>query len=110
MNFDGLKDSIIAMLGGEKIKIRIARFQNDITSFKSRDDVLTLLIHLGYLTYNDQTGQVTIPNLEIAGAFQNAAEGDGWREIETALAASDSLLQATVNGDCAAVEKAHLCH
>ncbi|MCD7981093.1 MAG: ATP-binding protein [Clostridiales bacterium] len=106
MNFDGLKDSIIAMLGGEKIKIRIARFQNDITSIKSRDDVLTLLIHLGYLAYNDQTGQVTIPNLEIAGAFQNAMEGDGWREIETALAASDNLLQATINGDCAAVETA----
>ncbi|MCD8132792.1 MAG: ATP-binding protein [Clostridiales bacterium] len=106
MNFDGLKDSIIAMLGGDKIKIETARFQNDITSFKSKDDVLTLLIHLGYLAYNEAAGQVYIPNLEIAGAFQNAVEGDGWEEIASALASSEELLKATINRDCVAVETA----
>ncbi|MCD7864682.1 MAG: ATP-binding protein [Clostridiales bacterium] len=106
MNFDGLKDAIVAMLGGGKIKIEIARFQNDITSFNSKDDVLTLLIHLGYLGYHEKNGQVYIPNLEIAGAFQNAVEGDGWEEIASALASSEDLLQATINEDSAAVETA----
>lgn len=106
MNFDGLKDSVIAMLGGDKIKIETARFQNDITSFKSKDDVLTLLIHLGYLAYNEAAGQVYIPNLEIAGAFQNAVEGDGWEEIASALASSEELLKATINRNCVAVETA----
>ncbi|MCD7866164.1 MAG: AAA family ATPase, partial [Clostridiales bacterium] len=47
MNFDGLKDAVIAMLGGERIRVNTSRFQNDMTSFRSRDDILTLLIHLG---------------------------------------------------------------
>ena len=49
MNFDGLKDSVIDMIGGEKIKVDTNSFQNDLTSMENRDDVLTLLIHLGYL-------------------------------------------------------------
>ncbi len=106
MNMNGLKDSIISLLGGESIKVETNRFQNDMTSLKSKDDVLTLLIHLGYLAFNETTSEVYIPNLEIAGAFQNAVEGDGWHEIEQALARSEQLLSATLRGDCEAVAEA----
>ncbi|MCD8157481.1 MAG: ATP-binding protein [Clostridiales bacterium] len=106
MNFDGLKDAIIAMLGGEKIKVKTERFQNDMTSFKSKDDVLTLLIHLGYLAFDGDTNKVYIPNSEIAGAFQEAVEGEAWKEIEKALSESEDLLMATIQGDTAAVETA----
>ena len=51
MNFDGLKDAIVMMLGGESIQINPGTFNNDMTTFHSKDDVLTLLVHLGYLNY-----------------------------------------------------------
>ncbi len=105
MNLDGLKDAVILMLGGTHIRVNTRRFQNDMTTFRSRDDVLTLLIHLGYLAYDAERGEVYIPNREIADEFQNAIEGDGWEEIEHALAESEDLLAATMRGDGDAVAK-----
>lgn len=79
MNFDGLKDSVLSMLGGEQVKVTINTFQNDITSFKSKDDVLTLLIHLGYLGYDAERQKAFIPNQEVADAFADAVRGDEWK-------------------------------
>ena len=72
MNFDGLKESIIEMLGGGRSKIDTRKFQNDMTTFSTKDDVLTLLVHLGYLAYDEDTEEVFIPNHEIAGEFLKA--------------------------------------
>lgn len=52
MNEDGLKEAVIWRLGGAQVKIDAATFQNDMTTIKSRNDVLTLLVHLGYLAYD----------------------------------------------------------
>ena len=52
MNFDGLKDSVIKILAGDRVQINTGTFSNDMTSFQSRDDILTLLVHLGYLSYH----------------------------------------------------------
>ncbi len=100
MDFDGLKSAIVRMLGGETVRVKISTFQNDMTSFKSKDDVLTLLIHLGYLAYDSKTQKATIPNLEVAGAFGDAVSGSGWAYVATAIQESDDLLDATIAGDC----------
>ncbi len=74
LNADGLKNAIIAMLGGERYKINTRTFQNDISSIRSKDDVLTLLVHLGYLAYDSIEKEVYIPNHEVAKEFKNAVE------------------------------------
>ena len=71
-NEDGLQDAIIAMLGGQRCKINTRTFQNDMLSIKSKDDVLTLLIHLGYLAYDSGRREVYIPNQEVADEFKIA--------------------------------------
>lgn len=71
MDFDGLRTSIVKMISGDKITINPAKFQNDMTTFQSADDVLTLLVHLGYLTYDFHTKQVWIPNSEVHQKFIN---------------------------------------
>ena len=65
----GLREDIISMLSNLKIKIDTWAFQNDMTSLKSKDDVLTLLVHLGYLAYDEETSEVFIPNEEVRGEF-----------------------------------------
>lgn len=60
MNLDGLKDAVVQMLAGEKVPINTGTFANDMTSFSSKDDVLTLLVHLGYLTYDSENETVAI--------------------------------------------------
>ena len=99
LNYDGLKDAIIQMLGGDRVAIRTERFQNDMTTFHSKDDVLTLLIHLGYLAYDSEHSEVFIPNAEIRGEFRNAIQGEHWKEVIDALEQSDRLLTATWNQD-----------
>ncbi len=106
MNFDGLKDSVIAMLGGRRQKVDTLYFQNDMTSLTNKDHVLTLLIHLGYLFYDQEKGEVGIPNLEGGYSFRLAVRDAGWEKIADALMDADDLLEATLRGDCAAVEKA----
>ena len=54
MNFDGLRNDIITMLSGQAVEVDVSSFQNDTVHFENKDDVLTYLIHLGYLGY-DQT-------------------------------------------------------
>ncbi|MCC8152501.1 MAG: PD-(D/E)XK nuclease domain-containing protein, partial [Lachnospiraceae bacterium] len=106
MNFGGLKDAIVTMLGGEAVRIKISSFQNDVTSFQNADDVLTLLIHFGYLAYNQEKRTVSIPNLEVAEVFEDAVSGDYWGVVGNALAESENLLDATINRDEDAVAEA----
>ena len=105
MNFNGLKDNIIQMLGGSKIKISVGTFQNDMTTFASKDDVLTLLIHLGYLAYNYNTMEVFIPNHEIQEEFTMAVKNSHWDEVIKSISISDTLLEATLTSDQEAVAK-----
>ncbi len=105
MNFDGLRDAIILMLGGGHCKVNIRTFQNDMTTLKGKDDVLTLLVHLGYLAYEEEEKTVFIPNLEIEDEFANAIEGAGWESVIKTIALSEELLEATIRQDCEAVAK-----
>lgn len=104
MNFDGLKEAIAVMLGNGRCKINTRRFQNDMTTFKTKDDVLTLLVHLGYLTYDKENEEVFIPNQEIAEEFLNAIDGVAWEGLAEALNHSESLLKNTwaLNGKAVA--------
>lgn len=105
-NFDGLKDAVIQMLGGGRCEINSRSFQNDMTSFKNKDDILTLLVHLGYLAYDEVTKEVYIPNLEVRTEFAVAVEGAGWSEVTKAIKESKELLEATIRMDEDTVAKA----
>lgn len=96
MNFDGLKDAVIRMLAGEQCRINPRKFQNDMTTFTTKDDVLTLLVHLGYLAYDENKEAVYIPNYEIESEFAEAMVDSGWEPIMKMLAASEDLLNATL--------------
>ena len=111
MNLDGLKDCIRDLIGGSSQKVNVSKFQNDMVNISTKDDVLTLLVHLGYLTYNDEKEVVSIPNQEIIGEFINAIEDGGWQNVIEAITASDKLLDATLNMNASVVadmiEKVH---
>jgi len=98
INLDGIKEALMQMLGGNKCKIDTGTFQNDMTTIKSRDDVFTLLVHLGYLAYDGQEKAVYIPNMEIRHEFIRAIKAGRHTEIAKLIAASDVLLQAHPTG------------
>ncbi|MCD8121463.1 MAG: ATP-binding protein [Clostridiales bacterium] len=106
INKDGLKDAIVLMLGGQRVQIDVSTFQNDITSFDSKDDVLTLLIHLGYLAYDQKKKEVYIPNQEVAEAFRSSVKGGKWKSVEQAINNAERLLDATLRGESDTVAQA----
>ncbi len=99
MNFDGLKDIILSMLGGAKCELDTNTFQNDMTTFHSKDDVLTLLIHLGYLAYEASTNRVFIPNQEVKEEFLRAIKNTDSPELIKVIQQSEQILEATLHMD-----------
>ena len=99
MNYEGLKDDIIRMLAGETCEVNPIGFTNDLSQIRSRDDVLTVLIHLGYLTYDRRKKECRIPNLEVSGEMESAVKMNNWAHVADALRSSRQLLQATLRGD-----------
>ncbi len=106
MDMDGLKEAIIQMLGGEMVRIMTGSFQNDMTSIKSREDVLTLMVHLGYLAYNSKEKSVFIPNEEVREEFVLAVTRGRHTELAKLIRNSDRLLEQTLDMDERAVERA----
>ena len=99
------------MLAGERVQINTGTFSNDMTSFQGKDDVLTLLIHLGYLSYHWPDKTVTIPNKEVSQEYINAISTMDWSEVTASIEDSRMLLEALWNMDGKAVaegiDKAH---
>lgn len=112
LNYEGLKDDILFMIGGGRCEIDTGAFQNDMTSFRSKDDILTLLVHLGYLAYDKYCKEVYIPNEEIKEEFIRAVKNSGWDKIVKIFSNSKKLLEATWNMDADTVaeqiEEVHL--
>ena len=94
LNFDGLKDDILSMLAGETVPVNTGSFSNDMTTFRTEDDVLTLLIHLGYLGYNSLSKCVFIPNSEVRMEYINSISVSDWGEVSKALKHSADTLNA----------------
>ena len=94
MDMDGLKDSVVRMLAGEAVPIHIGTFSNDMTTFATKDDVLTLLVHLGYLTYNSINETVSIPNKEVSREYVNAISTMNWHGVADSVESSRKLLES----------------
>lgn len=110
MNYEGLKDDILYMLSGGRCFVEPSMFSNDMHDVRSKDDVLTVLIHLGYLAYDPSEGECYIPNKEVRMELENAIMSNRWK-ISNAISNSKKLLKDTLAGDeeavATAIDKAH---
>lgn len=111
LDFDGLSKTIAELIGGVEVKVDIHGFSNDLITFQNRDDVLTLLIHLGYLAYDEETQKVHIPNEEIRREFARTIREVKRDETIRRVRESDQLIYDTVHENAEAVanqiEKLH---
>lgn len=111
MNYDGLKTAIIAMISGAEVKVNTGTFKNDTLNIKSKDDVLTYMIHLGYLAYDQTNSMAFVPNEEIRQELTAAVESRKWNEMLGFWQNSEKLLNATLdkneNAVAEQIEKIH---
>ena len=112
MNFDGLKNAVIEMLSGANVEVDVTFFQNDTVNFADKDDVLTYLIHLGYLGYDEETESAFVPNEEIRQELIRATKRTKWNQMIEFQQESLELLEATLSMDSGTVaekiEKIHM--
>ena len=120
MDEEGLQEDIAQLIAGETIEIDSSSFNNDVTGFKIKDDVLTLLVHLGYLAYEQKVeilGEgddedelirefVYIPNDEVRLEFKNILKLAKHEVLVELLAKSGKLFQDTISGNEEAVAQA----
>jgi len=111
MDYGGLQSAVALLMDGGRIRIDTSSYQNDMTSFHGRDDVFSLLIHLGYLGYDDDSEEVFIPNREILDEFRTSTKSEEWDSTFRSFAVSQELLRATWNMEeekvAELLEKAH---
>ena len=112
MNFDGLHDTLEELLADQPQTVDTRTFTNDMVTFANKDDILTLLIHLGYLGYESADKTVYIPNKEIADEFVVSMKATGlWKETIATVLQSRQLLADTLQGKsdvvAQAIEKVH---
>lgn len=104
LNFDGTRDDVLKMLVGKRVYVNVSTFLNTKTDFKSKHDVFTYLIHLGYLAYDPENEECYIPNHEIKLEWESAVRvATGFEEIAKVVENSRDLLIATQNGETEAV-------
>ena len=103
MDFEGLKDDIIYMLAGGRCEVNPKGFRNDMAEIMNRDDVLTVLIHLGYLSYDRNEQECYIPNREVAGEMEQAVMSNHWKPVVDSLKQSRQLMRSLLQGDAEAV-------
>ena len=99
MDFDGLREVVAILMDGGRCRIDTGTYQNDMSSFAYRDDILTMLIHLGYLCYDTETSEVYIPNKEVLDEFKSSTKSSEWQEIFREYRLSQELLEATWAGN-----------
>ena len=105
INFDGLREKVTLLLTGVSVSVKDENFVNDMTTFESAEDVLMLLVHLGYLAYNYEDVTVRIPNEEIKLEFVKSMKSLEWMNVVGALRQSDKLLKAIWNKESDVVAK-----
>lgn len=105
LNFDGLKNTIVQMISGAEVYVDVSCFQNDMVTFTDKNDVLTLLIHLGYLAYNAAKCTAFIPNEEVRQEFVSATRKNKWNELIRFQMKSEEVLNATLDMDNETVAK-----
>ena len=103
LDFEGLKEDVISMFTGNRVEVRTSFYRNTM-SFETKDDVLTYLIHLGYLSYDADTSSCFIPNNEIKDMWAHSMErAKGYKDVFQMIKDSKKLLESTWNGDEEAV-------
>ncbi len=94
-DYDGLKEAVALLMDGGRVVIDTSTYQNDMTTFSGRDDILSLLIHLGYLGFDEEKSEVFIPNKEILDEFKTSTKSSEWVDTFKSFEISQKLLKAT---------------
>ena len=99
-----IRDDVIKMVSGQEIDITIdEEFRAGQGTPKTKEEIYSAMIVLGFLSYND--GYLKIPNKELMIEFEKALRDKSFGYVSEIIENSRTMLKATVNKDTETVEK-----
>ena len=96
-NVDKIRDDILKMLQGDSIKIKLSLFSTEKMEFKSREQILSAMTILGFLSYHK--GALTIPNRELKMKFADSLKNKKFGKFAEIVRNSNEMLNATLDRD-----------
>ena len=99
-----IRDDVIKMVSGQEIDITIdEEFRAGQGTPKTKEEIYSAMIVLGFLSYND--GYLKIPNKELMIEFEKALRDKSFGYVSEIIENSRTMLKATVDKDTETVEK-----
>jgi hypothetical protein len=109
LNFDNAKDDVKTLML-EQTPVELDNFAYDVEGVTSRDEILSMLVAVGLLTFID--GKVSIPNREVAKEYSKALKDPRFGYVSRLVRKSEELVKATLGMDAEGVariiEDAHM--
>lgn len=103
-NFNNIQDDLVKMIVGREIFLPIRNFTN-INNIRTKEQVLNLLINLGYLTCtmtkpaSSNMFSIKIPNGEARRFLAAEIVRDQWKGSDEQIQLSESIFKATLERD-----------
>lgn len=102
---DGVKESVIQLIQGESIPVAMKSNAATAQKWNTKDEVLSSMVVYGFLTYDEETETVCIPNKELRDEFDDTVRKEPSLHYLDSLARElKRILQATLDGDARTVE------
>ena len=99
-NVNDLRDDVALMAAGEPVEIKLEGYAATAGQLRARNQICSAMVVYGLLTYDQASGQVSIPNRELMMKFNDlliSAESLGY--VHRLARESARMLKSTIAGD-----------
>lgn len=99
-NIEDIRDDLALMVSGERVESGVQQYAATSAELNTREQIYSAMVVYGLLTYDDEAGEVFIPNQELMGKFNELLMSkDSLGYIHSLAKESEKMLKATLAGD-----------
>ncbi len=103
-NISAVQKDLLLMISGGAVPVKIREYAATATELKSKSEIFSAMGVYGFLSY--ENGQVTIPNRELMGKFDDMIRTeDSLGYVYRLAKESERMLQVTLKGDTDIMEE-----
>lgn len=99
-NVEDIREDLALMVSGEHVPARMQEYAATASELNTKDQIYSAMVVYGLLTYDDETGEVFIPNRELMNKFNELLlSNSSLGYVHNLAKVSERMLKATLAGD-----------
>lgn len=99
-NVEDIRDDLVLMVSGEGVMAKVREYAATLSVLNTRDQIYSAMVVYGLLTYDNEIGEVFIPNRELMNKFNELLlSNDSLGYVYNLAKESERMLRATLDGD-----------